>query len=70
MCVFSDLRVCVAECQDQVVYYDTYESVEGVVEEENTDREELKRLQLSARQLEARRGRITAKRTYLKHKRV
>ncbi|XP_062307133.1 junction-mediating and -regulatory protein-like [Osmerus eperlanus] len=65
----DSIRRQMTECQDQVVYYDTYESVEGVVEEEHTDREELKRLQLSARQLEARRGRITAKRTYLKHKR-
>ncbi|XP_037337824.2 junction-mediating and -regulatory protein-like isoform X2 [Pungitius pungitius] len=38
--------------------------------EDNTaEREELRRLQISARQLEARRGRITTKRSYLKNKR-
>ncbi|XP_040052570.2 junction-mediating and -regulatory protein isoform X2 [Gasterosteus aculeatus] len=40
------------------------------IREDNTsEREELHRLQVSARQLEARRGRITTKRSYLKNKR-
>lgn len=62
-CVFS-------ERQDEVVYYDTFESADDITEDDNTEREQLRRLQVSARQLEARRGRITAKRSYLRNKRV
>ncbi len=63
VCVFS-------ERQDEVVYYDTFESADDIREDDTAEREELHRLQVSARQLEARRGRITAKRSYLRNKRV
>ncbi|KAJ3604082.1 hypothetical protein NHX12_028823 [Muraenolepis orangiensis] len=55
--------------QDEVVYYDTFECPEAIGEVDTTHREELRRLQTSARQLEARRGRIGTKRSYLKNKR-
>lgn len=58
------------ERQDEVVYYDTFESADDITEEDTAEREELRGLQVSARQLEARRGRITAKRSYLRNKRV
>lgn len=63
VCVFS-------ERQDEVVYYDTFESADDITEDDTAEREELHRLQVSARQLEARRGRIAAKRSYLRNKRV
>lgn len=53
-----------------MVYYDTFESADDIREDNTSEREELHRLQVSARQLEARRGRITTKRSYLKNKRV
>lgn len=59
-----------AERQDEVVYYDTFESADDIKGDDTAKREELRRLQVSARQLEARRGRITAKRSYLRNKRV
>ena len=59
-----------SERQDEVVYYDTFESADDITEDDTTEREELRKLQVSARQLEARRGRITAKRSYLRNKRV
>lgn len=59
-----------SERQDEVVYYDTFESADDIREDDTAEREELRRLQVSARQLEARRGRITAKRSYLRNKRV
>lgn len=59
-----------AERQDEVVYYDTFESADDITEEDAEEREELRRLQAGARQLEARRGRIIAKRSYLRNKRV
>lgn len=59
-----------SERQDEVVYYDTFESTDDITEDDTAEREELRRLQVSARQLEARRGRITAKRSYLRNKRV
>lgn len=58
------------ERQDEVVYYDTFESADDITEDDTAEREEVRRLQVSARQLEARRGRITAKRSYLRNKRV
>lgn len=63
--------VCVlSERQNEVVYYDTFESADDITEVDTAEREELRRLRVSARQLEARRGRITAKRSYLRNKRV
>lgn len=59
-----------SEHQDEVVYYDTFESADDITEDDAAEREELRRLQASARQLEARRGRINAKRSYLWNKRV
>ncbi len=59
-----------SERQDEVVYYDTFESADDITEDDAAEREELRRLQVSARQLEARRGRITAKRSYLRNKKV
>lgn len=64
------LCTCFSELQDEVVYYDTFESADDIKENDTADREELRRLQVSARQLEARRGRITAKRSYLRNKKV
>lgn len=64
------------EKRDEVVYYDTYESMEAMLEIEDMaasihlQREELQKLQQKVRQLEARRGRISAKKAYLKNKKV
>ncbi|XP_054467533.1 junction-mediating and -regulatory protein-like [Anoplopoma fimbria] len=65
----DSIRRQMSEFQDEVVYYDTFESADDIKEDNTADREELRRLQVSARQLEARRGRITAKRSYLRNKR-
>uniref|UniRef100_A0A673AQE6 Junction mediating and regulatory protein, p53 cofactor n=1 Tax=Sphaeramia orbicularis TaxID=375764 RepID=A0A673AQE6_9TELE len=65
----DSVRRQMTERQDEVVYYDTFESADDITEDDTLEREELRRLQVSARQLEARRGRITAKRSYLRHKR-
>ncbi|XP_068166970.1 junction-mediating and -regulatory protein-like [Antennarius striatus] len=65
----DSIRRQMAEHQDEVVYYDTVESADDMAEDDTTEREELRRLQVSALQLEARRGRITAKSSYLKNKR-
>lgn len=73
LCVHTSLYVYVhmfQERQDEVVYYDTFESTDDIKEDDTAEREELCRLQVSARQLEARRGRIAAKRSYLRNKRV
>uniref|UniRef100_H3ASN7 Junction mediating and regulatory protein, p53 cofactor n=1 Tax=Latimeria chalumnae TaxID=7897 RepID=H3ASN7_LATCH len=62
------------EKQDEVVYYDTYESMEAMLATEDMvmsvtqQREELQKLQQRVRQLEARRGRISAKKAYLRNK--
>lgn len=56
--------------QDEVVYYDTFESADDITEDDSGEKEELHRLHASVRQLEARRGRIIAKRSYLRNKRV
>ncbi|KAI3372911.1 hypothetical protein L3Q82_023356 [Scortum barcoo] len=65
----DSIRRQMTERQDEVVYYDTFESADDIREDDTAEREELRRLQVSARQLEARRGRITAKRSYLRNKR-
>ncbi|XP_075694863.1 junction-mediating and -regulatory protein [Rhinoderma darwinii] len=64
----------ISEKRDEVVYYDTYESMEAMPETEDMvssihlQREELHKLQLKVRQLEAKRGRISAKKAYLRNK--
>ncbi|CAK6970519.1 junction-mediating and -regulatory protein-like [Scomber scombrus] len=65
----DSIRRQMTERQDEVVYYDTFESADDIIEDDTAEREELRKLQVSARQLEARRGRITAKRSYLRNKR-
>lgn len=71
MCLCTCVHVrAFAERQDEVVYYDTFESADDITEEDAEEREELRRLQAGARQLEARRGRIIAKRSYLRNKKV
>lgn len=67
----------VSERQDEVVYYDAFESPDAMKGEEDPATppsplrdEELCVLQQRTRQLEARRGRITAKKVYLKNKKV
>ncbi|XP_071338866.1 junction-mediating and -regulatory protein-like [Trachinotus anak] len=65
----DSIRRQMTERQDEVVYYDTFESADDITEDDTAERDELRRLQVSARQLEARRGRITAKRSYLRNKR-
>ncbi|XP_068559328.1 junction-mediating and -regulatory protein-like [Cebidichthys violaceus] len=65
----DSIRRQMSEFQDEVVYYDTFESADDIKEDNTADREEMRRLQVSGRQLEARRGRITAKRSYLRNKR-
>uniref|UniRef100_A0A672HVU6 Junction mediating and regulatory protein, p53 cofactor n=1 Tax=Salarias fasciatus TaxID=181472 RepID=A0A672HVU6_SALFA len=66
----DSIRRQMTERQDEVVYYDTFESADDITGDDTAEREELRRLQVSTRQLEARRGRITAKRSYLRNKRV
>ncbi|XP_053303965.1 junction-mediating and -regulatory protein isoform X2 [Spea bombifrons] len=64
----------ISERTDEVVYYDTYESMEAMLSTENMaaslhlQREELQKRQLKVRQLEAKRGRISAKKAYLRNK--
>lgn len=67
----------IPEQQDEVVYYDAFESPDAMKGEEDPATppsplrdEELSVLQQRTRQLEARRGRITAKKVYLKNKKV
>lgn len=79
MSVCLELLNCkyfLTEKRDEVVYYDTYESMEAMLEKEDMaasihlQREELQKLQQKVRQLEARRGRISAKKAYLRNKKV
>ncbi|XP_041102430.1 LOW QUALITY PROTEIN: junction-mediating and -regulatory protein-like [Polyodon spathula] len=62
------------ERQDEVVYYDTYESIDAMQDTEHMavsihpQKEDLLKLQQKSRQLEARRGRISAKKAYLRNK--
>uniref|UniRef100_A0A8D3ADP5 Junction mediating and regulatory protein, p53 cofactor n=1 Tax=Scophthalmus maximus TaxID=52904 RepID=A0A8D3ADP5_SCOMX len=65
----DSIRRQMTERQDEVVYYDTFESADDITGDDTAEKNELRRLQVSARQLEARRGRITAKRSYLRNKR-
>lgn len=77
---FSTWWICsdvLPERQDEVVYYDAFESPDAMKGEEDPQTppsplrdEELSVLQQRTRQLEARRGRITAKKVYLKNKKV
>ncbi len=75
MCV-CDSACVFAERQEEVVYYDTYESPDAMKSTDDPStpptppRDDLAKLQQRTRQLEARRGRITAKKAYLKHKKV
>ncbi|XP_029300169.1 junction-mediating and -regulatory protein isoform X2 [Cottoperca gobio] len=71
----QSLRRQMTERQDEVVYYDAFESPDAMKGEEDPAAppsplrdEELTVLQQRTRQLEARRGRITAKKVYLKNK--
>uniref|UniRef100_H3C0M4 Junction mediating and regulatory protein, p53 cofactor n=1 Tax=Tetraodon nigroviridis TaxID=99883 RepID=H3C0M4_TETNG len=71
----QSLRRQMTEHQDDVVYYDAFESPDAMKSGEDPPTppsplrdEELSTLQLRTRQLEARRGRITAKKVYLKNK--
>ncbi|MED6283881.1 hypothetical protein CHARACLAT_013578 [Characodon lateralis] len=71
----QSLRRQMMERQDEVVYYDAVESPDAMKAEEEPAsppsplrHEELCVLQQRTRQLEARRGRITAKKVYLKNK--
>ncbi|NXN90241.1 JMY protein, partial [Bombycilla garrulus] len=70
----ESIRRLMSEKRDEVVYYDTYESMEAMLEKEgmttsvHLQKEELQKLQQKIRQLEARRGRISAKKAYLRNK--
>ncbi|XP_030422410.1 junction-mediating and -regulatory protein isoform X2 [Gopherus evgoodei] len=70
----ESIKRLLSEKKDEVVYYDTYESMEAMLEKEDMatsihlQREELQKLQQKIRQLEARRGRISAKKAYLRNK--
>ncbi|XP_016380076.1 junction-mediating and -regulatory protein-like [Sinocyclocheilus rhinocerous] len=70
----QSLRRQMSERQEEVVYYDTYESPDAMKATDDPStpltppREDMAKLQQRTRQLEARRGRITAKKAYLKHK--
>ncbi|XP_060746516.1 junction-mediating and -regulatory protein isoform X1 [Tachysurus vachellii] len=70
----QSLRRQMSERQDEVVYYDTYESPDALQATDEVSlapaplRDEVTQLQQRTRQLEARRGRITAKKAYLKTK--
>ncbi|KAM6156540.1 junction-mediating and -regulatory protein [Erethizon dorsatum] len=70
----ESIKRLISEKRDEVVYYDTYETMEAMLEKEgmaasmHVHREELLKLQQKARQLEARRGRVSAKKAYLRNK--
>ncbi|XP_029431386.1 junction-mediating and -regulatory protein [Rhinatrema bivittatum] len=70
----ESIRRQISEKREEVVYYDTYESMEAMLATEDMaasihlQREELQKLQQKVRQLEARRGRISAKKAYLRNK--
>ncbi|KAL1253544.1 hypothetical protein QQF64_018237, partial [Cirrhinus molitorella] len=70
----QSLRRQMSERQEEVVYYDTYESPDAMKATDDPStpltppRDDVSKLQQRTRQLEARRGRITAKKAYLKHK--
>ncbi|CAJ0943358.1 unnamed protein product [Ranitomeya imitator] len=66
----------ISEKREEVVYYDAYESMDAMPATEDMalsihlQREEFHKLQLKVRQLEAKRGRISAKKAYLRNKKV
>nr|XP_033785418.1 junction-mediating and -regulatory protein [Geotrypetes seraphini]XP_033785427.1 junction-mediating and -regulatory protein [Geotrypetes seraphini] len=70
----ESIRRQISEKREEVVYYDTYESMEAMLATEemaasiHLQREELQKLEQKVRQLEARRGRISAKKAYLRNK--
>ncbi|XP_030049092.1 junction-mediating and -regulatory protein [Microcaecilia unicolor] len=70
----ESIRRQISEKREEVVYYDTYESMEAMLATEDMaasihlQREELQKLEQKVRQLEARRGRISAKKAYLRNK--
>ncbi|KAM8793312.1 junction-mediating and -regulatory protein-like [Eudromia elegans] len=70
----ESIRRLMSEKKDEVVYYDTFESMEAMLEKEDMatsthlQKEELHKLQQKIRQLEARRGRVSAKKAYLRNK--
>uniref|UniRef100_A0A8C3JIJ5 Junction mediating and regulatory protein, p53 cofactor n=1 Tax=Calidris pygmaea TaxID=425635 RepID=A0A8C3JIJ5_9CHAR len=70
----ESIKRLMSEKSDEVVYYDTFESMEAMLEKEDVatsihlQKEELQKLQQKIRQLEARRGRISAKKAYLRNK--
>lgn len=74
--MFASVCFLRTERQDEVVYYDTYESPDALQATDEASlataplRDEVTQLQQRTRQLEARRGRITAKKAYLKTKKV
>uniref|UniRef100_A0A4W3JR26 Junction mediating and regulatory protein, p53 cofactor n=1 Tax=Callorhinchus milii TaxID=7868 RepID=A0A4W3JR26_CALMI len=70
----ESIKRLITEKQEEVVYYDTYESMEAMQAKEEiamsttAQKAELVKLQQKSRQLEARRGRISAKKAYLRNK--
>lgn len=70
------LFVSYVERQDEVVYYDAYESPDAMQATDEVAssgpplKDDVTKLQQKTRQLEARRGRITAKKAYLRNKKV
>ncbi|XP_067838758.1 junction-mediating and -regulatory protein [Heptranchias perlo] len=70
----ESIKRLIAEKREEVVYYDTYESMEAMPASESMtssmtpQRMELLKLQQKVRQLEARRSRISAKKAYLRNK--
>ncbi|KAK7933569.1 hypothetical protein WMY93_004465 [Mugilogobius chulae] len=65
----ESIRRQMAERLEEVVYYDTFESADDITEADSEEKDLIRRLQDSARQLESRRGRISTKRSYLRNKR-
>uniref|UniRef100_UPI00398F5B8E junction-mediating and -regulatory protein n=1 Tax=Pristiophorus japonicus TaxID=55135 RepID=UPI00398F5B8E len=70
----ESMKRLIAEKREEVVYYDTYESMEAMQSTEDMassmipQKMELLKLQQKVRQLEARRSRISAKKAYLRNK--
>lgn len=65
----ESIRRQMTERQDEVVYYDTFETADDITDIDTEEKEVIRRLQDTARQLETRRGRISAKRSYIRNKR-
>ncbi|XP_072904317.1 junction-mediating and -regulatory protein [Hemitrygon akajei] len=70
----ESIKRLITEKREEVVYYDTYESMEAMEATEDMassvlpQKMELVKLQQKVRQLEARRSRISAKKAYLRNK--